>query len=145
MNWGNKLLITFVAFGAGMSYLVYRAVHTNFELVEKDYYKTELAYQQTIDAQSRYNQLNDQVILEQVKDGLRLRLPAGMKNKTIDGQAWFYCAYDATKDKKIKLSLNEEASQLFTVDRISPGNYTVKINWTAEENSYYTEKNVTVR
>ena len=41
MNWGNKLLVTFVVFGAGMIFLVYRAVKTNYELVEKDYYKND--------------------------------------------------------------------------------------------------------
>ena len=49
MNWGNKLLITFLVFGAGISFLVYRSMHTNFELVEKDYYKSELRYQEIID------------------------------------------------------------------------------------------------
>ena len=41
MSWGNKLLVAFIVFAAGMFYLVYRSVNTNYELVEKDYYKSE--------------------------------------------------------------------------------------------------------
>ena len=49
MNWGHKLMIVFIAFAAMMSYLAYRAFKTEFELVDKDYYKNELKYQEVID------------------------------------------------------------------------------------------------
>ena len=42
MNWGNRLVIVFLVFGAGMGFLVYRSIKTNYELVETDYYKHEL-------------------------------------------------------------------------------------------------------
>ena len=56
MNWGNKLLILLL-FLERMFYLVYRSVNTNFELVEKDYYKSEFRYQQVIDGTNRANSL----------------------------------------------------------------------------------------
>ena len=37
MNWGNKLLIAFIVFIGGISFLVYRSTQTNFEMVENDY------------------------------------------------------------------------------------------------------------
>ena len=57
MNWGNKLLVTFLAFGAGMSFLVYKSITTNYD--RKDYYKNELCYQEVIDATQRANTLSD--------------------------------------------------------------------------------------
>lgn len=58
MNWGNKLLVTFIVFGAGMGVLVYKSMNTTYELVEKDYYKKELRYQEVIDGSNRANALS---------------------------------------------------------------------------------------
>ena len=103
MNWGNRLLITFIIFGAGISYLVYRSMHTNFELVEKDYYKSELHYQDVIDGANRANALQSAVILKQDNNAILLQLPEEMENKKVTGDILFYCAYDEKKDKTFKI------------------------------------------
>lgn len=144
MNWGNKLLLTFIVFGIGMFYLVYRSVTTNFDLVEKDYYKSELRYQQVIDAAARTNALPSALVLEQTEQGVHLQLPAEMKNKQLSGDILFYCAYDATRDRKITLQTDSNARQLIPLQEVKPGNYTVKINWTESGQTYYAEKNLTV-
>ena len=144
MNWGNKLLVTFIVFGLGMGYLVYRSVSTNFELVEKDYYKSELRYQQVIDASNRTNELSTSVSLVQSENGIALQLPEEMKNRSITGDILFYCAYDKKKDKKFTLQVNEDGQQQFPLTEVAPGNYTVKINWTHDGKTYYSEKSFTV-
>jgi hypothetical protein len=144
MNWGNKLLFTFIVFAAGMFYLVYRSMHTTYELVEKDYYKTELRYQQVIDGTNHANELSTAVTLDQKSGMINLTLPAEMKNKNISGNIWFYCAYDEKRDKKYKLQLNADAMQTFGLAAIMPGNYTVKITWNNEDKTYFAEKKITV-
>ena len=144
MNWGNKLLLTFIVFGTGMSYLVYRAVSTDFQLVEKDYYKKELRYQQLIDDAGRANNLSTAVKLEQKDQEIILQMPDEMKGAPVEGTAWFYCAYDAKKDRKFPLSLDQQAMQQFDRKQIAAGSYTVKINWVANTVSYYTEKRLTI-
>jgi hypothetical protein len=141
MNWGNKLLITFLVFGSGMAYLVYRSMHTNFELVEKDYYKSELM----IDASNRVKELGAPVNLQNTSEGILFQLPGEMTGKRIEGDLWFYCSYNSAMDKKIKLTLNEDLSQLIPAGTVSAGTYTVKINWAAEDKNYYAEKSLTVR
>ncbi|MDX2048387.1 MAG: FixH family protein [Chitinophagaceae bacterium] len=144
MNWGNKLLITFIVFGAGISYLVYRSLNTSFELVEKDYYKNELQYQQVIDGTKRANALASPVKLQKSGDQIVLHLPEEMKNKDILGDVWFYCAYDSRKDRKFTLNTDAEGSQSFHSSSILPGNYTVKIKWNENGKNYYSENNLTV-
>jgi FixH len=144
MNWGNKLLLTFLVFGAGMAYLVYRSVNTNYELVEKDYYKSEIRYQEVIDATGRVNQLSSPVTIGQSDAGIVLQLPAEMKNRDITGDILFYCAYDEKKDKRFSLEPDAEAKQLFQSSAVLPGNYTVKISWATEGKNYFTEKRLTV-
>lgn len=140
MNWGNKLLLTFIVFAAGLGYLVYRAMNVNFELVEKEYYKSELRYQQVIDGVKHVNELSTAVTLSQSDDGVSLQLPQEMKGKEITGNIWFYCSYDEKKDKRLNLNLNENGEQQFPPTLITPGKYIVKINWIADGKNFYTEK-----
>ena len=144
MNWGNRLLVTFIVFGSGMSYLVYRAVSTDFELVEKDYYKKELRYQQVIDGTDRANTLSSPVVLQQTDREILLQMPKEMVGLDVKGTAWFYCAYNSKNDIKFNMNLDDEAVQKFDNRRIAPGTYSVKIDWTANGQSYYTEKQLTV-
>jgi FixH len=144
MNWGNKLLLTFIVFGTGMMYLVYRSVNTNYELVEKDYYKSELRYQQVIDGTNLFNQLGTDLKIVQTAGGIMLELPQEMKQKNISGEILFYCAYDQQKDKKFPLQPDENGIQGFQPAAISPGSYTVKINWSTEGKDYFSEKSLTV-
>lgn len=144
MNWGNKLLVTFLVFGAGMTFLVYRSVKTNYELVDKEYYKNELVYQQVIDGSNRANALSA-VTLQQDKQGITLQLPAELKNKKISGTIHFYCAYDENKDKIVELNPSAEGTQVFSNTSLQTGEYTVKISWTADGVNYYTEKKLAVQ
>jgi hypothetical protein len=144
MNWGNKLLVTFIVFGVGMTYLVYHSVNTTYELVEKDYYKSELSYQQVIDGANRVNALSSPVKLEQTGNGILLQLPEEMKNKNISGSVLFYCAYDETKDKKFELKPAGDGTQIFSKEILHPGSYTVKINWSSDGKDYYSENSLKI-
>jgi hypothetical protein len=145
MNWGNKLLVAFLIFGGLMAYLVYRSLNTNFELVEKDYYKSELRYQQVIDGSKRLSDLNLSLLLKQTEKEVVLELPAALRNKESVGDVWFYCAYDARKDKRVPLKTNAEGIQLFAKESFSPGNYIVKINWLMDNQYYYTEEKLSIQ
>lgn len=144
MNWGNRLLVTFLVFAAGMGFLVYRSMNTHYELVEKDYYKQELRYQQKIDGAREAGNLTSPISLSQNEQGVHLQLPPEMKDKNPNGEVWFYCAYDEKKDKKFSLHINSDAVQSFRLQDLEPGNYTVKINWTAGDKRYYSEKPLTI-
>lgn len=144
MNWGNKLMFTFIVFALMMGYLVYRAFGTNFELVESDYYKNELRYQEVIDGTDRANKLNTIVQLNQTSGTITLQMPEEMKNKNIAGSILFYCAYDSKKDKKFILNIGNDGMQVFNNQSITPGNYIVKVDWSNDGKNYYTERNITI-
>ncbi len=145
MNWGNKLLITFILFGTGMTFLVVRSLRTQYELVEKDYYKQELRYQDVIDGSRSANALLSPVKLEQTPEGIILEMPDEMKNKTVTGNIWFYCAYDADRDRKFSLQSAAGGMQVIPQQSVAPGDYTVKLGWSESGKKYYTEKKITIR
>jgi hypothetical protein len=118
-------------------------MNTNFELVEKEYYKSELRYQDVIDGSNRANALSSLVKLEQTSDGLVLQMPDEMKDQVISGTILFYCAYNENMDRKFVLKINT-GSQSFEKGQIAPGSYTIKIDWNTNGKNYYTEKIVTI-
>lgn len=145
MSWGNKLLIVFVLFGSGMIYLVYRCMNTEFELVEKDYYKNELTYQQVIDASQRAGELTGVVKLTETQNGIQLLFPAEMKGRELHGDVWFYCAYDSHKDKRAQLRTDQDAIQFFQPGYLSPGTYLARISWSDGHENYYAERSIIIR
>jgi hypothetical protein len=144
MNWGYKLMFVFIAFALMMGYLAWRAFGTNFELVGKDYYKDELRYQQVIDGTDRANLLTTTVQLNQSSNIISLKMPEEMKNKNISGSVLFYCAYDSKKDKKFILNMSHDGLQFFNTSEVTPGRYTVKVDWSNDGKNFYTEKSITV-
>ncbi len=145
MNWGYKLFFTFIIFALLMSYLVYRAFHTNFQLVEKEYYKSELRYQEIIDGANRVNAMATGVSISQDKQNIILQLPDEMKDQQIQGTVWFYCAHDAARDKKMELKPDPSGQQLVPAAALVPGSYTVKVQWKHAGMDYYNEKEFIVR
>ncbi len=143
MSWGYKLMITFIVFATMMGYMVYRCFGTNFELVEENYYKSELKYQQVIDGTSRAAALSADPFITQTGNHLLLQFPGEMKNGSVTGTVLFYCAYNSKKDKTITLSVNKDGAQSFD-HLVAPGTYIIKIDWNKDGKNYYAEKKMTV-
>jgi hypothetical protein len=144
MNWGYKLFFTFIVFAILMSWLVYRAVNTDFQLVEKEYYKSELRYQEVIDGTNRVNALSSTVSLKLENETIILQLPEEMKNLPLEGTIWFYCAYDGKKDKRLELKPDAAGKQHIASNVLQPGTYTAKIQWKQAGKDYYSERKLTL-
>lgn len=136
MNWGNKLVLVFVVFAALMATLVYNATQTKFELVSKDYYQDELRYQDIIDGASNAS-LNAPISILIENEYVIFQFPELKNNANITGEAWFYCAVDATKDKRIPLNVNELGVQRIARKLFQKENYEVKISYEAGGKKYY--------
>jgi hypothetical protein len=104
MSWGNKLLVAFLVFGAMIGYLVFRAVNTNFEMVEKDYYKKELRYQTVIDGNNLANTLASPIQIAETTDEIIVQIPGDIDSNRISGNIILYCAYDKTKTEHLKFN-----------------------------------------
>jgi hypothetical protein len=144
LNWGHKVMLGFFAFAGMIAYLVFQSMHTKYDLVSKEYYKDELQYQQVIDGTQQANRLSSHPVVSQADNTLIIRLPGEMKQATVTGNIWFYCADNAQKDKKIPLQVNTDAIQSIDSRQFIPGNYTAKINWEANGVKYYAETPITI-
>lgn len=144
MNWGNKLIVVFIAFASLMSYMVYRCVQTPVDLVTKEYYRDELAYQDVIDGTKNANTLTTKIFVQQDSAGLALQFPVEMKNRVIKGNLLFYCVADSRRDRKVVLQLDEFGRQRIDIKSFFPGNYSLKASWESNGKNYYSEEPITI-
>jgi hypothetical protein len=143
LNWGHKLTLVFIVFVGMMATLIYKAMNTNFDLVTKEYYKDELAYQNVIDGTNNANNLSTRPSIATVDDKLVVNFPDEMKASNINGTIWFYCAADASKDKRVSLQI-AKGQQVMPITDFKPGKYTVKINWEQNNRPFYSEQTLFV-
>jgi len=145
LNWGHKITLAFSAFVVFMFVMVYKSMKTDFQLVTKEYYKDELAYQQVIDGTNRANNLSSSVEVKQVNNELIIQLPTEMKGKKISGNIWLYCSSDDKKDRRLELTVDENGKQVIDSKNMLPANYLVKITWKADELNYYNEQHIELK
>jgi nitrogen fixation protein FixH len=145
MSWGNKLVAVFSCFVALMAFMVYNCFKVPVNLVSKEYYKDELAYQQVIDGKNRLTALGSDVKLYEQEDVIMLQLPVQTNGTAVTGKVWFYCASSADQDLKFELQPDGNGRQFIDRDSLMPGNYQVKVDWKSGEESYYSDQLFTVK
>jgi hypothetical protein len=144
MNWGNKLVLVFVAFALFMGYMVYRAVSTKYDLVSKDYYKDELRYQERIDGVKNAVALGD-VTISQDSTAIQIQLPKEHKGYAVKGEVFFYCITDDSKDFKLPLQVDSIATQVVMKKQLQKAPYQVKLNWQVGRDAFYNEQKLIVQ
>ncbi|MBZ5859512.1 FixH family protein [Flavihumibacter profundi] len=146
LNFGHKLLIAFILFGAIMLYLVYQTLQTDYELVSKNYYQDELEYQQVIDATKNANDLGSKTVISQQGNEILLQLPKEMYNQSISGRINFYCPSDSKKDRNFTLAPDPAGHQVIPIDKdISTASYRVRVSWMANNKKYYQDSYLQVK
>ncbi|BAV09230.1 FixH protein [Filimonas lacunae] len=143
MSWGNRLILVFVAFAALIGTLVYKAVHTRFDLVSADYYKQELSYQQRINGIKNAGVLGV-LAVEQNNTSVTIVMPDALKGAMVEGEAWFYRKSNADADCKVPLQINEAGEQVVNKRLLKPGPYLLKMDMKANGTNYYVEKELQV-
>jgi len=139
LSWGYKIMFVYIAFVAGMGFLVLKASSQKFDLVTNDYYDQELKYQQVIDQAANSSRLSAPLTIERNEGELRIRFPEEMKNKKKLVDFYLYYAADAKKDFRKSFELNEnELVQALPVGM--KGMYELKLSWQAEGVNYIFKK-----
>lgn len=139
LSWGYKIMFVYIAFVAGMGFLVFKASSQKFDLVTKDYYDQELKYQQVIDQAANSSRLSAPVTVDRKEGEIKISFPDEMKNKKKTVDFYLYYAADAKKDFRKSFELNENVlAQALPVGM--KGMYELKLTWEAEGVEYYFEQ-----
>lgn len=142
LNWGNKIMIVYSGFVVIMLGLVWFCVKQRVDLVSADYYPRELKFQQQINASGNAAQLSEAVSVVKLENVIRIQLPPEMKNRAVTGQIWFYCPSDARNDQKMPVQADADGVQTIAAEKLKPAAYIVKIEWQADNRSFYSENKI---
>src|SRR6187549_71091 len=110
MNFGNWIVVAFIFFALFIGTLVTVCVREDINLVSKDYYKDELAYQDQIKRISNTQTLRDKPEIKKINN---TTYKVNFKQAIDHGEINFFCPSDQTMDKHFTIKLSEQNSQLF--------------------------------
>ena len=141
ISWGYKIMFVYIAFVAGIGFLIFKASNQEFDVVTKDYYEQELKYQQVIDQSANASRLSMPLNIEKKEAELKISFPDEMKNKKKLVDFYLYYAADAKRDFRRSFELNEnELAQALPVGM--KGMYELKLTWETEGVKYYHEQKI---
>ena len=141
MNWGKKILFIYLAFVAGIVFMVIKAMNQNQDLVTNEYYEQELKYQQRIDESKRTDSIANSVTLLYKNDVLEILFSDFYSENEIKGDVLIYCPNDEKKDVKKEFSLAKGNLSL-AIPYHYVGFRHIKINWIANGKAYYKEQDL---
>lgn len=142
MNWGNRLVLVFAGFAALIGTMVYKAVHTKFDLVSKDYYSDELKYQEKIDGNN--NALTaGKLDIAATSGKVLIKLPASLATDVITADAWFYCKTNAAFDRRQQITITN-GEYAFDTRSMAKEHYQLNIQFTNQHKPYYYTGKLTV-
>ncbi len=137
MNWGNKLLISLIVFAGIMATMVTIAMRENIDLVDENYYQEEIAYQDRIDQMTNNIEAGAlKISLDKESSSIVLKF----NDKVENGHVHLFRPSNASEDQKIQLLTDENGLQLIPYQGLISGLWRIKIEWSAESNSYYSEQ-----
>jgi len=141
MNWGYKILFVYLAFIAGILFMVFRSSGEKTDLVAPDYYAQELKYQEKIDEARRTESLTSPLQYSMENGQMRISFPADFKGKKLDGSITLYCPSDKGKDLRQAFAIQDEPVFL-VIPKGYAGLFELRVSWQADGNTYYFEKRI---
>jgi len=141
MNWGIKILIVYVAFIAGILFMVFRSSEQKSDLVTTDYYDKELKYQDKINEMNRVSALSAPVEYLVKNDSLVISFPKDFAGKKLTGEAVLYCPSDENKDVKKDFSLQDQPL-LMLLPAVNNRVYELHLSWRDGGVAYYYEQKI---
>ena len=141
LGWGLKITILYSGFVILISSLVIASYHQHFDLVSKDYYEEEIAYQKVLDAGKNQSALSHPLGIHANETAVTIDFPEEFKSKVLSGDIQFYAPVNAEWDRDFKISAQNNS---ITISRSTLHNtrYTIKISCTAGGKNYYQESDI---
>ena len=137
MNFGKWIVVAFVLFAVFIGTLVTVCIKQDINLVSKDYYKDELAYQDQIKRISNTKALINKPTINKIKDG---HVEVSFAQSIDKGQLKLFCPSDQKMDRSFDIKHSTDNKQLFDVGGLKSGMYRAKLFWAKNGEEYFLEK-----
>jgi hypothetical protein len=133
MNWGWKIVVTFVFFFIIMGTLVYKSAIEDHQLVTENYYEKEMAYQEVIDQQKNAREVG--LRWEELGEGICLQVPAQLEG--MEGEVRLYRASNSSLDK---LYTFDAEKPCFESAAFEKGKWKISFTGSSDGQTYFVEQ-----
>jgi len=139
MNWGNGIILVFVAFVAVMATMVTICMkQDDLHLVTDNYYEEEIKYQEHINKVSNsLDSAKNALSFNPRNKVLTLNLPVGAQ-----GELHLFRPSDARMDRKIAVNIENETANTVNLKSLQSGYWKVKLNWEEKGLGFFEEKKI---
>jgi hypothetical protein len=137
-HWPIGITIVFILFALMLFLFILFALKSKTDLVERDYYRKGIQYQQQIDRIERTHAAADKVAWQYNKtdNQLIIQFPTSGTSGTI----LLYRPADASADHRYTIATDDSARQSIDLSSQAGGLWKLKVEWQIEGISYYTEE-----
>ena len=138
INWGTGIVIGFIVFIAFIGFMVVTMLTDKkyeHDLVTKEYYKAELAYQEEIDAEKNAQSLSEKINIRNNSDGITITFPKNFEPSNIIGTVSFYRPSNKKLDFDLPIVISGNTF-LIPGNRLLEGRWDIKVDWTYDEVHY---------
>ena len=120
-----------------MSYIAFQEYH----LVEPDYYRKGIQYQSQIDRIERTSALGigPEASVDRDSQMIVINFPNTLRAANPQGRITLYRPSDAESDISVPIALDSAGAQRIPYAELTLGNWKVKIDWSANDATYFTE------
>jgi len=136
ISWGWRIELIYGGFAAMIICLVVASSHQRIDLVSKDYYKQEIAYQEVIDASKNLSNLAGNISVHANANEIIIDFRDDFKNKALAGTVNLYAASNENWDKDYPIAVKNNRMTIPRA-RLHNARYTIKVNYVVDGNSYY--------
>jgi nitrogen fixation protein FixH len=139
--WAVGVTALVGAFILLMAVCVIIASRQDYQLVEADYYKRGLDYQQRIDNLNRANALATDLSITYAADAQTVELgyPPAPHHDGSDGTIVLYRPSEARWDRTYRVAPDSAGRQVIDISDLPPGLWRVKVDWSGGGDRYYAE------
>lgn len=140
-KWGFGVFILYGGFVVFILSLVIFTTRHDMQLVDKDYYQKDQAYQEQIERINRTNQLDEKLAItwSSASGNILIKFPVE-KNKQISGNIKFFRPSNAQLDFEVPIKIDSLSVQEIDSRPLSRGYWKVIANWTVDSIEYYQQE-----
>lgn len=138
IGWGWKIAALYGGFAIMIVFLVVSSSRQKIDLVSKDYYKEEIAYQQVLDASKNQANLTGTLLIHANSNDVYINFPQEFNADPIKGSVQFYSAANKEWDKNIAIDVTNGELSIPRAD-LQKTIYTVKVKYEVQGKHFYYE------
>ncbi|HQW54833.1 MAG TPA: FixH family protein [Saprospiraceae bacterium] len=136
---GNLIMAGFGFMLLFISFLVYKSLNIDFQMSDKNYYESEMKYNEVMEAEANTSPFEKDFSLTTSDNTVQLKIPSSLSAGLKDGKVIFYCISDEKNDRTVTINPSPEGLYSISTAEWKKTSYRARISFVNTGKSYFRE------